>query len=42
MRACDDVTYNCPYCEQEMKIGWVPKIEVKTLSDDAGDPAESL
>lgn len=42
VRACDDVTYQCQYCEQEMKIGWVPEIEVKTLNDDSGDLVGSL
>ena len=40
--ACDDVNYQCHYCEQEMKIGWVAEIEVKTLTDDADDLVGSL
>ena len=42
LRACDDVTYQCHFCEQEMKIGWVAEIEVKALGDDAADLTESL
>lgn len=36
-RACDDMDFECQHCENEMKIGWIPEIEVRLLTVEAGD-----
>lgn len=40
-RVCDDMTYHCKYCEQEMKIGWIAEIEVKAITVDVDCPSNT-
>jgi len=32
--ACDDVLWECPECEREMKIGWYAEAEVRQKFSD--------
>lgn len=36
-RACDDMRYECEHCGQEMTIGWVAEIEVRSVTVEFGD-----
>jgi Zn finger protein HypA/HybF involved in hydrogenase expression len=36
-RACDEVGFDCPHCDQEMKIGWRAEVEVRSVTVEYGD-----
>lgn len=36
-RSCDDMEYECPHCTQEMTIGWIAEIEVRSVTVERGD-----
>lgn len=40
-RACDDKRYECEHCAQEMVIGWVAEIEVRSVTVELGDVLSS-
>ena len=33
----DDIDHQCKHCTQEMTVGWVKDIEVKTVTVELGD-----
>jgi hypothetical protein len=35
--ACDDTLFDCPHCDQEMKIGWRAEVEVRSCVVEYGD-----
>ena len=35
--ACDEMNYECPHCDQLMKIGWHAEVEVRSVEVCAGD-----
>lgn len=41
-RACDSAYYECQHCGQEMTIGWVAEIEVRSVRVNAGDLADEV
>ncbi len=40
-RAYDDMYCVCQHCAQEMTIGWVAEIEVRSVTVEAGDLLEN-
>lgn len=40
--ACDVVDFECPHCHQEMTLGWVSLVEVRSLTVSQGDLDYSL
>lgn len=41
-RVCDDADYECPHCDQEMKIGWYATVEIRSVTVEAGDLVNDL
>lgn len=31
-RACDDVEFECPHCNTEMRVGWYAEVEVRSVT----------
>ena len=36
-RACDEMGFECKHCENDMKIGWAPVIEIRSITVETGD-----
>lgn len=38
--ACDDTSFDCPHCDQEMIIGWTAVVEVRKVTVEYSETVE--